>query len=97
VLSENERVDAAVAALGRGDLGEVGRLLDASHGSLRDDYAVSVPEVERVVAECKEAGALGARIVGGGFGGSVLGLFPPGAKPPPGAVTVEPGPGARLL
>ena len=97
VLSENERVDAAVAALGRGDLGEVGRLLDASHGSLRDDYAVSVPEVERVVAECKEAGALGARIVGGGFGGSVLGLFPPGAKPPPGAVTVEPAPGARLL
>jgi galactokinase len=97
VLSENERVDATVAALGRGDLVEVGRLLDASHRSLRDDYAASVPEVEGVVAECKEAGALGARIVGGGFGGSVLGLFPPGAEPPSGAVRVEPGPGARLL
>jgi galactokinase len=97
VLSENERVDATVAALGRGDLVEVGRLLNASHRSLRDDYAASVPEVEGVVAECKEAGALGARIVGGGFGGSVLGLFPPGAEPPSGAVRVEPGPGARLL
>jgi galactokinase len=97
VLSENERVDAAVAALGRGDLAEVGRLLDASHRSLRDDYEVSVPEVERTVAACKDAGALGARIVGGGFGGSVLALFPPSAEPPPGAVTVEPGPGAQLL
>jgi galactokinase len=49
------------------------------------------------VAACRSAGALGARIVGGGFGGSVLALFPPGAEPPGGAVTVEPGPGARLL
>jgi galactokinase len=97
VLTENERVDAAVAALGRGDLAEVGRLLDASHASLRDDYEVSVPEVERAVAACKEAGALGARIVGGGFGGSVLALFPPGSQPPRAAVEVEPGPGARVL
>jgi galactokinase len=96
VLSENERVDAAVAALAAGDLTEVGRLLDASHRSLRDDYEVSVPAVERVVAACKEAGALGARIMGGGFGGSVLALFPPGAAPPPGAVEVEPGPGATV-
>lgn len=97
VLSENERVDAAVAALARGDLAEVGRLLDASHRSLRDDYEVSVPEVERAVAACKEAGALGARILGGGFGGSVLAFFPPGAEPPPGSVVVEPALGARLL
>jgi galactokinase len=97
VLSENERVDATVAALGRGDLAEVGRQLDASHSSLRDDYEVSAPEVERAVAACRSAGALGARIVGGGFGGSVLALFPPGAEPPGGAVGVEPGPGARLL
>jgi galactokinase len=94
VLSENERVDATVAALAAGDLPEVGRLLDASHRSLRDDYEVSVPAVERAVKACKEARALGARIMGGGFGGSVLALFPPGAEPPPGAVTVEPGPGA---
>jgi galactokinase len=97
VLDENERVDATVAALGRGDLAGVGRLLDASHESLRDDYEVSVPEVERAVQDCRRAGALGARIVGGGFGGSVLALFPAGCEPPEGAVAVEPGAGARLL
>jgi galactokinase len=96
VLSENERVDAAVAALEAGDLAEVGRLLDASHRSLRDDYEVSVPEVERAVEACKEAGALGARIMGGGFGGAVLALFPPGARPPAGTLRAEPGPGATL-
>jgi galactokinase len=48
------------------------------------------------VDACKEAGALGVRIMGGGFGGSVLALFPPGAKPPRGAVAVEPGPGAAI-
>ena len=96
VLTENERVDAAAAALAAGDLAELGRLLDASHRSLRDDYEVSVPPVERAVEACKEAGALGARIMGGGFGGSVLALFPPGAEPPPGAVAVEPGPGAAV-
>jgi galactokinase len=97
VLSENERVDATVALLEAGELGEVGRLLDASHRSLRDDYEVSIPEVERAVEACRAAGALGARIMGGGFGGSVLALFPPGAEPPPGAVVVEPGPAARVL
>ncbi len=97
VITENERVDAAVEALQRGDLPKLGRLLDASHASLRDDYEVSVPEVERTVAVCKRAGALGARIMGGGFGGSVLALFPPGAQPPERAVRVEPGPPARLL
>ena len=96
VLSENERVDAAVEALAAGDLSEVGRLLDASHRSLRDDYEVSVPAVERAVEACREAGALGARIMGGGFGGSVLALFPPEAEPPPGAVEVAPGPGATV-
>jgi galactokinase len=97
VLAENRRVDEAVAALEACDLAALGELLDASHQSLRDDYEVSVPEVERAVAACKEAGALGARIVGGGFGGSVLALFPPGARPPAGAVAVRPAAGARLL
>jgi galactokinase len=96
VLSENERVNATVAALEAGDLAEVGRLLDASHRSLRDDYEVSVPAVEQAVRACKEAGALGARIMGGGFGGAVLALFPPGAHPPGGALRVRPGAGARL-
>ncbi|HEV2875273.1 MAG TPA: galactokinase family protein [Thermoleophilaceae bacterium] len=97
VLSENDRVDAAVRELAAGDLPELGRLLDASHRSLRDDYEVSVPAVERAVETCREAGALGARIMGGGFGGSVLALFPPGAAPPAGAVEVAPGPGAGLV
>ena len=97
VLSENARVDATVAALRAGDLEQVGRLLDGSHASLRDDYEASVPEVEDAVAVCKAAGAAGARMVGGGFGGSVLALFAPGAELPPGATPVVPGPPARLV
>ncbi len=97
VLSENARVDAAVTALRAGDLDELGRLLDASHASLRDDYAVSTAAVELAVARLRDAGALGARIMGGGFGGSVLALLPPGAAAPAGAVEVRPGAGARLL
>jgi galactokinase len=96
VLSENERVEAAVAALRDGDLEELGALLDASHASLRDDYEVSVDAVERTVARLKAAGAVGARIVGGGFGGSVLALFPPGATPPDDALVVEPAGPARV-
>ena len=56
----------------------VAELLDASHASLRDDYEASVPEVEATVERLKAAGAAGARMVGGGFGGSVLALLPPG-------------------
>ena len=97
VLSENERVDAMVAALWRGDPKSAGRLLDASHASLRDDYEVSLPEVERAVTRAKLAGALGARLVGGGFGGHVLALFPPDAELPEDALVVRPGRGARLL
>jgi galactokinase len=97
VLTENARVDAAVAALHDGDLPALGELLDASHRSLRDDYEVSVDAVERTVERLKAAGAAGARIVGGGFGGSVLALFPPDAPPPEDATMVEPAGPARLL
>jgi galactokinase len=97
VVTENARVDAAVGALARGDVPELGRLLDASHASLRDCYEVSTPAIEATVARLREAGALGARIVGGGFGGHVLGLLPPGAAPPAGAFEVMAGPGARVL
>jgi galactokinase len=97
VVSENQRVSEAVAALERGDLEELGRLLDASHASLRDAYEVSTDAVEDAVARCKAAGALGARIMGGGFGGSVLALLPAGAVPPDGAFEVRPGPGARVV
>jgi galactokinase len=97
VVSENERVDAMVAALGAADLPAAGRLLDASHRSLRDDYEASVPAVEATVERARAAGALGARMVGGGFGGHVLALFAPDATPPPGALEVRAGRGARLL
>jgi galactokinase len=97
VLSENARVDAMVAALRAGDLAAAGALLDASHASLRDDYEASVPEVEATVAHLKDAGAAGARMVGGGFGGSVLALFAPRVGAPPGSVAVAPGEPARRL
>jgi galactokinase len=97
VLSENDRVDAMVAALRAGDLPAAGRLLDESHASLRDDYEASVPEVEATVERLRRAGAAGARMVGGGFGGSVLALLAPGADAPAGSVAVAPGPPARRL
>jgi galactokinase len=86
-----------VGALRAGDLREAGALLDASHASLRDDYAASVPEVEAAVERARAAGAAGARMVGGGFGGSVLALFPPGVALPGGAVAVAPGAPAHRL
>jgi galactokinase len=96
VITENERVDAAVAALERADMAELGQLLDASHASLRDCYEVSTPAVEEAVQRCKRAGALGARIMGGGFGGHVIALLPPDAGPLDGALEVRPGDGARV-
>jgi galactokinase len=95
VISENERVGLAVEALGRRDFDELGRLLDASHASLRDFYEISTHAVEATVRRLKDAGALGARILGGGFGGHVLGLLPGGAGAPDGSVEVHPGAGAR--
>jgi galactokinase len=97
VLTENARVDAMVAALRAGDLPAAGALLDASHASLRDDYEASVPAVEDAVARLKRAGAAGARMVGGGFGGSVLALLPSGVAAPLGARAVAPGPPAALV
>jgi galactokinase len=97
VVSENARVEAMTDALAAGDLERAGTLLRESHASLRDDYEASVPEVERTVERLERAGAAGARMVGGGFGGSVLALFPPGATPPDGCASVAPGPPARRL
>ncbi|HEY8653270.1 MAG TPA: galactokinase [Dermatophilaceae bacterium] len=97
VIEENLRVEAAVTALREGDLSALARLLDESHASLRDLYEVSVPEVENTVARLKAAGAAGARMVGGGFGGSVLALFPPKVPIPPNATRVSPGESGRLI
>ncbi len=96
VLGENARVRAAVAALADDDLAALGPLLDASHASLRDLYEASTPAVERALDAMRAAGASGARLVGGGFGGSVLGLFAPGVAPPAHAREVRPGPGAHV-
>jgi len=75
VLSENRRVLEAAECLWAGDLRGLGRLLDASHASLRDDYGVSCAELD-CLAEIARAcpGVLGARMVGGGFGGCVIAL-----------------------
>jgi galactokinase len=72
VATENERVRATVDALERNDLSALGSLFLASHASLRDDYEVSTPTLDVVVAAAIDAGALGARMTGGGFGGSVV-------------------------
>jgi len=76
VVTENERVTRFGAALEAGDLAGAGELLRESHASLRDDYEVSIPELDLLVELAIDAGALGARLLGGGFGGSVLVLAP---------------------
>lgn len=72
VVSENGRVLDAVEALERGDLERLGALMSASHVSLRDDYRVSTPELDTLVETLVDAGALGARLTGAGFGGAVV-------------------------
>ncbi|QFG21322.1 galactokinase [Actinomadura sp. WMMB 499] len=74
VVRENARVLAAVELLRAGRLREIGPLLTASHASLRDDYEVTVAELDTAVEAALAAGALGARMIGGGFGGSVIAL-----------------------
>jgi galactokinase len=73
VVTENARVLEAVEALRAGDLPRLGALLVAGHTSLRDDFEVSVPEIDRLVAlAAATPGVHGARLTGGGFGGSVV-------------------------
>ncbi len=76
VLTEMRRVDAVAAALQGGRPDAIGPLLDASHRSLRDDFAVSCAELDLAVDASGRAGALGARMTGGGFGGSAIALVP---------------------
>jgi galactokinase len=80
VVTENARVAAFAAALDAGDIAEAGRLMAASHASLRDDFEVSTPVVDALVARLAAVpGVLGARLTGGGFGGAVVVLTRPGA------------------
>ena len=75
VVTENARVLDVVAALRSGaDLRRIGPTLTASHASMRDDFEITVPEVDTAVAAALDAGAHGARMTGGGFGGCVLAL-----------------------
>lgn len=76
VVTEIARVRATVSALRSGDLLDVGRQLDGSHASLRDDYQVSSAELDAAVEAARRAGAVGARMTGGGFGGSTIALTP---------------------
>jgi galactokinase len=75
IVTENHRVLDAVAALQAGDLAAVGPLLTASHASMRDDFRISGPELDLAVETLVDQGALGARLTGGGFGGSVIALL----------------------
>ncbi|MDO8105593.1 galactokinase [Isoptericola sp. b441] len=76
VVTEIARVERFVELLAQGRVAEVGPLLDASHASLRDDYQVSCAELDVAVEAARGAGALGARMTGGGFGGSAIALVP---------------------
>ena len=82
VVTENARVLAAVDALRKGDLKAFGALLTASHVSMRDDFEVSLAEIDWLVdLAVSDPAVLGARLTGGGFGGCVLLLCAPGAPP----------------
>ena len=74
VLSESARVEDILAALAAGDWAAVGAILSASHASLRGDFAASTPALDLAVDTAVDAGALGARLTGGGFGGSTIAL-----------------------
>jgi galactokinase len=113
VFTEIDRVVEAVRLLDGGDVEGVGPLLTASHTSLRDDYEVSCEELDVVVDTALARGAIGARMTGGGFGGSAIALVPQDVLedvrlgvasafdargwPAPGFLTAPPSAGARRL
>jgi galactokinase len=74
-VTEMKRVLDCVQALSDSDFAKVGELINQSHASLRDDYTVSCPELDTAVDAALAAGALGSRMVGGGFGGSAIALI----------------------
>ena len=73
VVTENARVAAALGAISSGDAASLGAIISAAHASLRDDFEVSIPVIDAIVrAAQKDPDVFGARLTGGGFGGSVL-------------------------
>ncbi|MEH0841742.1 galactokinase [Micromonospora sp. CPCC 205711] len=113
VVTEDQRVLDTVALLRAGRVREIGPLLTASHVSMRDDFEITVPEIDLAVESALAAGALGARMTGGGFGGCVLALveadhadkvatavtaaYAERGFAAPGTVPVLPAPGATRL
>ncbi|MFC8302414.1 galactokinase [Specibacter sp. NPDC057265] len=80
IVSENQRVLDTVALLDDAGPGAIGELLTASHASMRDDFEISCPELDLAVETALNHGALGARMTGGGFGGSAIALIPAAAE-----------------
>jgi galactokinase len=76
VVTENQRVLDTVRTLREEGARAIGPLLDASHVSMRDDFEISVPELDLAVATAQSSGAVGARMTGGGFGGAAIALVP---------------------
>jgi galactokinase len=100
VVSENARVDALIGALAAEDAAVIGEVLAASHASLRDDFEVSTPVLDALVADLVATpGVLGARLTGAGFGGCAVALVEAGTPLPTDrrAWRVHPAGGARLL
>jgi galactokinase len=80
VVTENDRVLQVVELLAGAGPAGIGPLLDASHASMRDDFEISCPELDLAVGAARAAGAIGARMTGGGFGGSAIALTPVAAE-----------------
>lgn len=78
IVTENARVLEAVEALKNGDFDRFGGLMYASHRSMRDDFEMSIPEIDLCVELAERLGAPGARLTGGGFGGCAIALVPSG-------------------
>jgi galactokinase len=98
VITENERVLACADALRAGQVAEAGRLMRASHASLRDDFEVSTPALDGLVADlAARPGVLGARLTGAGFGGCAVALAEPGAAADVAGWRVRPAAGAHRL
>ena len=76
VLTDNQRVLELVAALAAADFTAAGRILTASHASMRDDFEITTPHIDLIADTAVRAGAIGARMTGGGFGGCVIALVP---------------------
>lgn len=98
VITENQRVIEFADALRAGDVARAGALMASSHASLRDDFEVSTPVVDALVARLAAVdGVWGARMTGAGFGGCVVALTVPGALADIPGTTVTASPGARII